>query len=1655
MKKLYILLLLAFASFAGFSQTAASYGFSEFSAPFASIAATGTPIPTLSDDDYTEGSIPIGFSFNFCGTSYTSLSACSNGWISLNNSTSVEFDNFPAWIDGPGWLMPYWDDLDGFFGTAYYQTTGTAPNRVFTIEWNNWESLVAISGAATFQVKLYETSNIIDFHYGPGSFFLSEATIGIANDNISDWQTLSDETPAAVPLPSPTFEDLVSFSPDLDQVFRWTPSCTLPDMSGVLTVCAGSTTTLHDDTLGGTWTSGTPAVATVDASTGVVTGVAAGTSGITYTSASGCTTSSVVTVLATTPVVGTYTVCAGLTTTLTNATSGGTWSSGSGAVADVDPSTGVVSAYSPGTATISYTLPSLCIVTAVVTVYAVPSGVTGPATVCVGSTAAFTSASPGGTWSSSFSSIASVDPSTGVVTGVTGGISTITYTLPGGCYRTVDVTVNPIPAPITGGGSICIAGTLTLSNTTFGGTWTSSNVTVATIDPGTGVLTGMSAGTTNITYTLASGCYRATVVTVTAVVSAITGDFEICRTETTTLSNTTTGGTWSSSTPAVGTITSTGGAFTGISAGTSTVTYTLGSGCFTTAVMTVDPLQAITGTASLCVGATTTLSNSVAGGTWSTSSAAIAMVSTSGVVTGVSAGTANITYTNTYGCDAIQTVTVNALPTAISGDAYICIGNTSTLTGSPVGGTWSATSGGAFSIGTSTGLLTGLAVGTGTVTYTLSSGCYITAIATIDAVPAAITGVSVLCPATTAIYSHSVPGGTWSSSDVSVATVSSSGVVTGIGLAGGTATITYTLPSSGCIATKVVTVYPAPAAITGSTTVCVGYTTTLSTTSLGATWASGNTAVATIGAFTGTVTGIAAGTATITCFGTNGCMRTTVVTVNTNPATPTGTAVVCVGATTTLASTPTGGTWSSSNTAVGTVSTSGGVVGGISANTVAITYTAISGCFATRVVTVNPIPTNFTPTTTSSVCLGQTITLATTPSGGTWSSSNATNAPVSTGGVVTGNAVGTATISYTLATGCARTRTITVNPLPAAISGLTIVCPASSITLSSTSTPGTWSSSNTAVATVVTGTGVVTGVAGGTTNITYTLATGCYTTLVVTVIAAPIASITPLGDTVLCPGDFVTLVSSAAPGTTYEWYNGTTLIPGATSSTYIATTTGNYKVKVSVSAGCSTTSVPMSVTVVPATATITVPGGTTATCEGTAVTLNANTGTGLSYQWELGGVAIAGATTSTYNALLPGIYTVRVTNSAGCWAVSSPVTVTVAAAPSATVTASGPLTFCSGGSVTLSVASGAGYTYQWYDGVTPISGATAASYMAITSASYHAEITNSTGCLTTTASVVVVVNPLPDVTISHAAPLIFCAGGNVVLTATTGYTYQWYRNSTAIAGATNASYLATVSGNYRVRLTNTATGCTDMTHADTVVTVLSAPTTIPLTPQTFCWGGSALLSTSVSYLGGAVEYQWYFNTTAIPGATNSTYNATVAGSYYCRITSPAAGCFVVTTSCPVTEMPLPNPVITFDGTTFHAQSYFLTYQWYKDLVAISGATSAATPAIGNGSYKVAVTDTNGCQSVSLAYPLTGWTGVADVNKPDVRIYPNPAKDIVHVEASVPCTVVITSVDGRVVVPATTAKDISLSGLANGLYMLSVYDAQQTLLKTTRLVRSAD
>ena len=711
-------------------------------------------------------------------------------------------------------------------------------------------------------------------------------------------------------------------------------------------------------------------------------------------------------------------------------------------------------------------------------------------------------------WTSSNDGVATVNAS-GMVTAVGPGNATITGTAEGksdaatitvtqGAVATV--TVAPSPLAITvGQTSQLVATARDANNSVVSGrpvSWSSSNTSVATVSDA-GVLKAVAAGTTTVTATIDGKSGTAAITVSSVPVASVTLQppgatlAKGSSTQFTAIVKDASGNvltdrpiTWASSNSSVLFVDQTGGAL-GVGAGDATVSATC-EGVTGTALVTVTivPVASVTVTpspASVSVGQTMTLTATVkdANGNvltgrvvaWSTSNPGVATVSPTGAVTGVAAGTVTITATS-EGKSGTSTVNVTFAPvgtvTVTPSSTTIIVGQSTTLTATvkDVNGntvlrtvSWSSNKPAKATV-TSSGVVT--AVDTGAVTITATAeGVSGTASVTILPVPvASVTvtpssatidvGKTVQLTAVTKDANGNVLTGrtiAWSTSDATVATVSSTGVVTGAGSGGKSATITAT--SEGKSGTSTITVNPVPV---GSVTVtpapasvAVGLTVQLTATVKDAnglivtdrpvTWTSANPAVATVSS-TGLVTGVTVGTVTIsakaeTKTGTSSVTVTPPPVASVTVQPPDDTILQNQTTTFTAVTKDANGnvltgrsiTWSSSNTSVATVNTIGTATGGAAGvATITATSEGKSGT-ATLHVNLAPVASVVVSPATATIGKGQKVQLSATAKDAngrvlsgrtfTWSSGDSNIAIVDSSGLVTGMGTGIVTITAT------------------------------------------------------------------------------------------------------------------------------------------------------------------------------------------------------------------------------------------------------------------------------------------------------------------------------------------------------------------------------------------------------------------------------------------------------------------------------------------------------------------------------------------------------------------------------------------------------------------------------------------------------------------
>jgi hypothetical protein len=182
--------------------------------------------------------------------------------------------------------------------------------------------------------------------------------------------------------------------------------------------------------------------------------------------------------------------------------------------------------------------------------------------------------------------------------------------------------------------------------------------------------------------------------------------------------------------------------------------------------------------------------------------------------------------------------------------------------------------------------------------------------------------------------------------------------------------------------------------------------------------------------------------------------------------------------------------------------------------------------------------------------------------------------------------------------------------------------------------------------------------------------------------------------TSLCGVTSITLSADTGTGYSYQWQLNGNNITGAISQTYDATVAGDYTVIVTYNCALDTSNT-ITITSGAAPSAAITASCLTSFCSGGSVTLDANTGTGLTYQWQLAGNNISGATLSSYTANATGNYSVMVSNNCGN-SISNIITVNVISAPGSAGTIAGPTSFCRHSTQTFSIASVTGATnYVW------------------------------------------------------------------------------------------------------------------------------------------------------------------------------------------------------------------------------------------------------------------------------------------------------------------------------------------------------------------------
>ena len=528
----------------------------------------------------------------------------------------------------------------------------------------------------------------------------------------------------------------------------------------------------------------------------------------------------------------------------------------------------------------------------------------------------------------------------------------------------------------------------------------------------------------------------------------------------------------------------------------------------------------------------------------------------------------------------------------------------------------------------------------------------------------------------------------------------------------------------------------------------------------------------------------------------------------------------------------------------------------------------------------------------------------------------------------------------------------TITVVPAATAGFTYTASGSTIGFNETAigeTSYSWNFGDGGTSTVANPNYTYASIGSFVVTLTATGACGSSTTSQTIIIVCPTASITAsaAGSTSLCLGSSVALTASSGFGS-YQWYNGTLAISGATSPNYVASTAGAYSVMAS-NATCSYSSNIQNVIVNPLPT-----AGFSSSYIGLTVTLIEDATNETTYNWAFGDGSTSTLANPNYTYTTSGVYTITLTVSGPCGSATFNQIIDLSCPTlTASISAIGNVSFCVGSNVTLEATSGFS-SYQWYNASGAIVGATSGSYSTTIEGDYYVVATN--GICDYTSS------PLTtfEIDLATSSFTFDTSGLSVVLNETASFesTYSWAFGDGSTSTLANPSHTYTTAGNYTVTLVTTGLcGSATATQLITVGCTASGITSIIESgPTTFCDGGTVTLTAPA----GLTQIQWLLNNVQIAGQTTSVLNATQAGTYeFSGLNS--SGCLVTSDSSSVVVSALPS--INLGADTIVCNSYTLNATGFSSVMWSNGSTTPTLTVATTGVYDVIVTDANGCSNM--------------------------------------------------------------------------------------------
>ena len=519
---------------------------------------------------------------------------------------------------------------------------------------------------------------------------------------------------------------------------------------------------------------------------------------------------------------------------------------------------------------------------------------------------------------------------------------------------------------------------------------------------------------------------------------------------------------------------------------------------------------------------------------------------------------------------------------------------------------------------------------------------------------------------------------------------------------------------------------------------------------------------------------------------------------------------------------------------------------------------------------------------------------------------------------------------------------------------------------------------------------------------------GIYTVIVVSLLcqleSAPVEVIilSPLNAQILapsgtsaCEGQAVLLSASGAGAGSeviWQWYRNGSIIVGAEQQEYQAVQTGDYTVVGNEGSICVSTSAPVSVVIHPLPQVAVAWAGSPAICEGDSLELVASASPNQQLLWYHDEALLLNEAGSSLWVSDAGEYHALVTETTtGCEAITSSVFLEYLSQQEVMILANGPTVFCAGDQLQLSIASGSG-SIEWLNSNAPIVGASDVLWTVFDSGIYSARITDSNGCRELSNSVEVIVELLPDgsLSVENDWPVL-CGTDTLTISAASGNAYVWMLGDSVLVGEESVELLVTAPGNYSVELTNAA-GCVALSQAAEVV--MFEETVVLMEPTgsvNICAGQTQLLDVQAS---AALSYTWLLDGVEFVTDFVNALEVSQAGVWTAMVVDEN-GCSAVSEALNLGVLDVATPVITAGTLTPDGQLLLSDdaagHQWFLNGETIQDATGAEYLATEDGVYSV-ISIEDVCESeVSAGFEVVMGLVTSPLSA-GIAIYPNPCTD---------------------------------------------------------------